>query len=62
MLQDIIWLRSPGRSFLTGWRLQRTPGVIERVYRDRIRIRVRLDGRERLVNVRRDNVISDEDG
>jgi hypothetical protein len=58
----VIWLRSPGRSFLTGWRLQRTPRVIERVYRDRIRIRVPLDGRERLVNVRRDNVLSDEDG
>jgi hypothetical protein len=53
----VIWLHSPGRSFLTGWRLQRTPGVIEKVYRTCIRIRVRLDGCEKLVNVRPDNVL-----
>lgn len=47
----VIWLHSPARSFLTGW-----------VYRRRIRIRVRLKGREKLLNVRQDNVISDEDG
>ena len=57
----VIWLHSPRRSFLTGWRLQRIPGVIEQVYRNFIRIRVRLEGREKLVNVRRDNVLSDED-
>jgi hypothetical protein len=57
----VIWLHSPRRSFLTGWRLQRTPGVIEQVYRTCIRIRVRLEGREKVINVRRDNVLSDED-
>ncbi len=57
----VIWLHSPRRSFLTGWRLQRIPGVIEQVYQNFIRIRVRLEGREKLVNVRRDNVLSDED-
>ena len=57
----VIWLNSPRRSFLTGWRLQRIPGVIEQVYQNFIRIRVRLEGREKLVNVRRDNVLSDED-
>lgn len=58
----VIWLHSPGRSFLTGWRLQRTPGVIERICRNRIRIRVRLEGSEKVVNVRQDNVLTDEDG
>ena len=58
----VIWLRSPGRSFLTGWRLQRIPGVIERINRSRIRIRVRLEGREKAVTVGLDNVLSDEDG
>ncbi len=58
----IIWLHSPGRSFLTGWRLERTPGVIERIYRSRVRIRVQMGGREKVVNVRLDNIVSAEDG
>ncbi len=57
----VIWLHSPGRSFLTGWRLQRTPGVIEGICRSRIRIRVQMEGREKVVSVRRDNILSDED-
>jgi hypothetical protein len=59
----VIWLRSPGRSFLTGWRVQSVPGVIVRVCRRRLRIRVNLRGRERVVNVDPENVLtSDEAG
>jgi hypothetical protein len=57
----VIWLCSPGRSFLAGWRLQHIPGVIERIYRSRIRIRFRLESREKVVTVGLDNVLSDED-
>ena len=53
----VIWLRSPGRSPLTGWRLQQVPGVIVSICRHRIRIRVRLAGQEKLVNVEPENVI-----
>jgi hypothetical protein len=38
------------------------PGKSELLSFSRIRIRVRLEGCERVVNVRRDNVLSDEDG
>jgi hypothetical protein len=59
----VIWLRSPGRSFVTGWRVQAVPGVIVRVCRHRLRIRVNLRGRERIVNVDPENVlVSDESG
>ena len=59
----VIWLRSPGRSFLTGWRVQAIPGEIVRVCRRRLRIRVNLRGRERVVNVDPENVLtSDEAG
>jgi hypothetical protein len=56
----VIWLYSPGRSLLTGWRIQRIPGVIVRVCMRRVRIRVRLGGRYRLVNVEPENLIFDE--
>ena len=55
----VIWLYSPGRSFLSGWRVQRLPGVIVRVCGRRIRFGTWLDGREKLVNVKAENVISD---
>ena len=57
----VIWLRSPGRSFLTGWRVQAIPGEIVRVCRHRIRIRVRLDGGDRLVIASPDNVLSEDE-
>ena len=57
----VIWLRSPGRSFLSGWRVQAIPGEIVRVCRHRIRIKVRLGGREKLVIVSPENVMSEED-
>jgi hypothetical protein len=55
--ERIIWLHSPKRSILKGWRLQRIPGEIIRVCRRRIKIRVWLRGRERLVTVDPDNVL-----
>lgn len=58
----VIWLRSPGRSFLTGWRVQQIPGVVERVCGRRIRIRVRLAGSEKLVTVNPENVLSEDEG
>jgi len=57
----VIWLRSPGRSFLTGWRVQAIPGEIVRVCRHRIRIRVRLGGSEKLVIVDPENVICEDE-
>jgi hypothetical protein len=56
----IIWLRSPGRSILSGWRVQQIPGVIIRVCRHRIRIKVRLAGCEKLVIVDPENVQCEE--
>ena len=57
----VIWLRSPGRSLLTGWRLQQVPGVIVGIGRRCIRIRVQLARQEKLVNVDPENVICVED-
>ena len=59
----VIWLHSPKRSFLTGWNVQPVPGVIVRVCRYRLRIRVNLRGREKIVNVDPENVLAaDEAG
>jgi hypothetical protein len=57
----VIWLRSPGRSFLTGWRLQEVPGVIVRLCGHRIRIRVQLDGGEKVINVDPENLFHGEE-
>jgi hypothetical protein len=53
----VIWLYCKKRSFVTGWRRQEIPGVIVRVCRRRIRIRVKMGGREKVVNVDPENVI-----
>jgi len=53
----VIWLRSPGRSFLTGWRVAEIPAVVVRVCRRRIKIKVLLDEQEKTVNVDPDNLI-----
>ena len=58
----VIWLYSKKRSFVVGCRLQRVPGVIIRVCRRRIRLKVKLLGVEKVVNVRPENVICDTDG
>ena len=57
----IIWIRSPGRSFLTGWRVQLIPAVVVSVCMRRLRIRVRLAGTEKIVIVNPENVISAEE-
>jgi hypothetical protein len=58
--ERVIWLHSPKKnSILRGWRLQRIPGEIVRICRQRIRIRVWLRGKERLVNVDPENVLYD---
>ena len=41
--------------------MQKIPGVIMRVYRQRIRIRVRLAGSEKLVIVDPENVLREEE-
>jgi hypothetical protein len=56
----VIWLRSPGRSFLTGWRVQAIPGEIVRVCRHRIRVRIQMNGRVKDVSVDPENVICDD--
>ena len=56
----VIWLRSPGRSILAGWRVEAIPGIIVRVCRRRVRLRVRLAGREKVVSVDPENVIREE--
>ena len=57
----VVWLYSKKRSFVTGYRLQRIPGVIMHVCKRRIRLKVKLLGVEKLVNVRPENVICDAD-
>ena len=56
----VIWLYSKKRSFVVGCGVQRVPGVIIRVCKRRIRLKVRLLGRDKLVNVSPDNVICEE--
>jgi hypothetical protein len=53
----VIWLYSPGRSFLTGWRLQHIHGVITQICRQRIRIKVQIAGKEKQVTVDPENVL-----
>lgn len=57
----VVWLRSSGRSLLTGWRVTWIPGVVVRVSRHRIRIRAWQCGGQRLVNVDPDNVLCGEE-
>ena len=54
----VIWLRSPGRSFLTGWRLGPIPASVVRVGPRRIKIRVFVDNREKTVIVDPDNLMT----
>jgi hypothetical protein len=60
----VIWLRSPGRTFLTGCRLKQIPAIVVQVCPRRVRIRVRIDSQEKTVIVDPDNLIisSDEVG
>ncbi len=56
----VIWLRSPGRSIQTGWRVERIPGIVEQVWRRRVGIRVRVGGIEKLAVVDPDNLLPEE--
>jgi hypothetical protein len=57
----VIWLRSPGRSFLTGWRVQAIPGEVVRVCRHCIMIKVRFGGSEKLVIASPENVLCEDE-
>ena len=53
----VLWLHSPRRSFLSGWRVQKVPAVIAGVCRRCLRIRAFVGGKEKVVNVDPENVI-----
>ena len=53
----VIWLRSPGRSFLTGWRLMQIPAIVVRICPRRIKIKFQVDAQEKTVNVDPDNLL-----
>jgi hypothetical protein len=57
----VIWLHSPGRSFFNGWQVQAVPGIVVRACKYRLRIRVHLKGKERVVSVDPDNVLTSEE-
>jgi hypothetical protein len=52
----VIWLRSPGRSILSGWNVEEVPGIVERICRHRIRIKVQINGKKKVVSVDPDNL------
>ena len=56
----VIWLRSPRRSFLTGWRVQRVPAILVRICACRARIMIRVDGIQKMITVDMDNLMCDE--
>ena len=56
----VIWVRSPGRSILEAWKVERIPGVVVCVCRHRIKITVRSGGRDRLAIVDPENLIGDD--
>jgi hypothetical protein len=57
----VIWLRSPGRSFLTGWRVEQIPGTVVRVCPCRVRICINVSGMEKTISVAPENLMSDQD-
>jgi hypothetical protein len=58
----VIWLYSKKRSFVISCGVQRIPGVVMRVCKRQIRLKVLLLGMEKVVNVSPDNVICEDDG
>jgi hypothetical protein len=56
----LIWVRSPGRSILEAWKLERVPGTVVRVCPRRVGIRVRLNGIDKLAIVDPANLIRDD--
>ncbi len=57
----VIWLYSKKRSLVTGWRLRRIHAVVIRVCRQQIRLKVKMLGTEKVLNVRLENVISEDE-
>jgi hypothetical protein len=53
----VIWLYSKKRSIVVGCHVQRVPGVVIRICKRRVRLKVLLLGSEKLVNVSPDNII-----
>lgn len=58
----VTWLYSRKRPFMVGCGVERIPGVIVRVCKHRIRLRVTLHGKEKIVNVDPENVMALEEG
>jgi hypothetical protein len=58
----VIWLYSKKRSFVVGCGVQRIPGVVVRLCKRRIRLKVKLLDAEKLVNLNPDNVICEDEG
>jgi hypothetical protein len=56
----VVWLYSSGRSFLSGYKIRKVSAVVVRTCRHRIRIKVRLDGVEKVLNVVPENLASAE--
>jgi hypothetical protein len=54
----IIWLRCPGRSILSGAKIEEMPGVVVRICKYRLRILAHQEGQRRIVNVNPDNVLT----
>jgi hypothetical protein len=55
----VVWVRSPGRSILESWKVQRVPGMVVGICRQRVKITVRLGGSARLAIVDPENLIND---
>lgn len=55
----VIWLCSPGRSILAGWRVQHIPAIVVSICRRRVRIRI-LHGVGKIVSVEPENLIGEE--
>ncbi len=55
---SVVWLRSLGRSILTGRRVAEIPAIVVRVCSHRIKIKVFVSEREKTINVDPDNLIS----
>jgi hypothetical protein len=57
----VIWVRSPGRSILEAWRVQRVPGVVVGICRQRVKISIGRGETEKLVIVDPENLIGDDE-
>ncbi len=57
----VTWLYSKKRSLLLGYGVQRVPAEVIRVCKHRIRLKVNLQGSEKLVNVHPDSIICEKE-